>query len=89
MACKCIEVIDAELAKCNSRLDVGFTFGTPERPGYAFPALNTEKINKRNRDRMGVIPTFCPFCGVAYRAEADADAAASTRRDGPVLREGV
>lgn len=87
MACNCIEVIDAELAKHNSRLDVGFTFGTPERPGYAFPALNTEKINKRSRDKMGAIPTFCPFCGVAYRS--DAKASASTRRDGPVLREGV
>lgn len=68
MACKCIEIIDKRLAERNSRLEVGFTFGTEERPGYAFPALRTEKINKRNRDKMGAIPTYCPFCGTAYRA---------------------
>ncbi len=69
MACKCIEVLDTKLAERNSKLEVGFTFGTEERPGYAFPYIPTEKINKKNRDKAGVIPTFCPFCGVKYRAE--------------------
>ena len=73
MACECIKEIDAELAKRNSKLEVGFTFGTAERPGYVFPSLSTEKINKKNRDKMGAIPTFCPFCGVAYRAPAKAE----------------
>lgn len=69
MACNCIEAIDAKLAERNSKLEVGFTFGTEDRHGYVFPALSTEKINKRNRDKCGAIPTFCPFCGVKYRAE--------------------
>ncbi len=61
--CDCIEQIDAKLAERNSKLQVGFTFGTPDRPGFTFPALTTDKIDKRNRDKMGAIPTFCPFCG--------------------------
>jgi len=69
MTCNCIEQIDKHLAGHNSKLEVGFTFGTEDRPGYEFPALSTEKINKRNRDRMSVIPTFCPFCGLKYRAD--------------------
>ena len=70
MACECIEVIDARLRENNSKLDVGFTFGTPERPGYAFPNISTSKINTRNRKQMGAIPTFCPFCGKPYREAA-------------------
>ncbi|WP_376704728.1 hypothetical protein RQ479_08265 [Mesorhizobium sp. ISC25] len=60
------------MAERNSRLAVGFTFGTAERPGYVFPAISTEKIDRRNRDKVGAIPTFCPFCGVKYREEATA-----------------
>lgn len=67
MSCSCIDEINVELAKRNSRLEVGFTFGTAERPGYAFPSLTTEKIDKRNRAKCGAIPTFCPFCGTKYR----------------------
>lgn len=68
MACDCIEVVDAKLATRNSKLLVGFTFGTEEQLGYSFPCIETEKVEKRSRDKMGVIPTFCPFCGMAYRA---------------------
>jgi len=67
MACKCIEVMDEKLRERNSQLEVGFTFGTSERPGYTFPAIRTEKLNKKSRDKCGVIPTFCPFCGTKYR----------------------
>lgn len=68
MTCNCIELINARLRERNSRLETGFTFGTDDRPGYEFPTLSTEKIDKRNRDKMGAIPSFCPFCGVAYRS---------------------
>jgi hypothetical protein len=71
--CECIALIDAELAKNNSRLETGFTFGTEANPGYEFPALTTKKIDKRNRTKMGAIPTFCPFCGSRYRAIALTD----------------
>lgn len=67
MSCDCIEKIDAKLAEHNSKLELGFTFGTEDHPGYAFPALRTDKINKRSRDKMGAIPTYCPFCGNKYR----------------------
>jgi len=77
MTCNCIEVMDEKLSERNSKLEVGFTFGTAERPGYVFPAFTTSKIDKRNRDKVGVIPTFCPFCGTKYRDEPkDAKAAA-------------
>jgi len=67
MACKCIEEIDAKLAEHNSKLEVGFTIGSKEDHSFVFPALRTEKIDKRNRTKMGAIPTFCPFCGTKYR----------------------
>lgn len=75
MACTCIEAIDAKLGERNSKLETGFTFNTEGRPGYVFPALTTVKIDKRNRDKVGAVPTFCPFCGVAYRASAKTEAA--------------
>lgn len=71
MSCDCIEKLDAHLAEHNSKIEVGFTFGTAERPGYVFPAIRTEKIDKRSRVKKGVIPTFCPFCGTKYRETGD------------------
>jgi hypothetical protein len=81
--CDCIEKIDARLVERNSKLDIGFTFNMNGQPGYAFPALSTSKIDKRNRDKMGAIPTFCAFCGTAYREETrstDATALALLQR---------
>lgn len=72
MACDCITKLDEKLAEHNSRISTGFTFGSEGRPGYAFPALETEKIDKRNRKKISVIPTYCPFCGTAYRNEESA-----------------
>lgn len=84
MTCDCIDLINTSLAERNSKLDVGFTFGHEGRPGYSFPALSTSKINTRNRDRAGAIPTFCPFCGIKYRASgtdrATQDVLAERRR---------
>lgn len=75
MTCECIEIINTSLAERNSKLDVGFTFGRDGNPGYTFPALSTSKLNPRNRDRAGAIPTFCPFCGMKYRAAHPDDVA--------------
>ncbi|MBN9601854.1 MAG: hypothetical protein J0G33_02875 [Afipia felis] len=72
MACNCIDEIDAKLAEHNSKLEVGFTLGSEERHSFVFPALRTEKIDKRNRKKMGAIPTFCPFCGTRYREASPA-----------------
>jgi hypothetical protein len=73
MACDCIETIDAKLANHNSKLEIGFTLrGDGDEPGQVFPALRTEKINKRSRERMGVVPTYCPFCGTKYREPPNA-----------------
>lgn len=76
MACKCIEAINEKLAERNSKLEIGFTFGFEGRASYTFPSLSTEKLNKKNRDRCGAIPTFCPFCGVKYRDEVGGEIAA-------------
>jgi len=84
MTCECIEIINTSLAERNSKLDVGFTFGRDGNPGYTFPALSMSKLNPRNRDRAGAIPTFCPFCGMKYRADparrAGEDVLAERRR---------
>lgn len=67
MACDCITKIDERLAKNNSRLKITFTIG------HGHPCrvqIGTEKINTRNRDRMGALATFCPFCGTRYVEES-------------------
>ena len=61
--CDCIAKIDERLARDNSRLVTVFTF----TPGATLRVkLPTEKINPRNRNRMGALATFCPFCGEPY-----------------------
>lgn len=63
--CDCISKIDERLAQENSRLVITFTLGNgaPCRVKLA-----TEKLNPRNRNSMGALATFCPFCGVKYES---------------------
>jgi hypothetical protein len=65
MACDCITVMDAKLAERNSKITCGIVFTRPE--AYAVPVIEIEKLNPRKRDRVSVVPTFCPFCGILYR----------------------
>ena len=64
MACGCISVINGELAKQNGQLGLTFSLS-----GGTWPALVVEKKDRKKREKPPVvIPTFCPFCGVSYRA---------------------
>ena len=67
MACDCIARVDADLAGLNARLAITFAFGRDGAPGGTWPYLATEKLDPAKRGRPPVmVPTFCPFCGVAY-----------------------
>lgn len=70
MACDCIALFNKKLAEHNSRIVEGIAFDMQANTGRAYPVIQCEKINPRNRDKMSVIPTFCPFCGTAYAAKA-------------------
>jgi hypothetical protein len=65
MTCNCITAMDKELEAHNSRVGVAFTYGQGRRPDVRVH-ISTEKINPRNRNKMGLVATFCPFCGAVY-----------------------
>ena len=63
--CKCADAIDKKLAELGDELVLGFT-----HDGAAFPIIATQKkknVMKRGRSKTTLFPTFCPFCGKAYR----------------------
>lgn len=65
--CNCADVISAKLKTDNTRLVLTLT-----RHGNApaeYPTIKTELINrKRGAQAATVMPSFCPFCGEAYRS---------------------
>lgn len=67
MTCDCMDKLDDHLKAHNSRLVRSFMLGGGmcDRP-----TIQVEKINPRNRDCMGAIASFCPFCGVPYNETA-------------------
>ena len=65
--CDCIEELNAKLAERNSRIVEGIALRMSTGASRSYPVIECEKINKRNRDRASVIPTFCPFCGERYK----------------------
>lgn len=66
MACTCLDEFDAQLASRNTRIVRTFVL----RPSaLEFPKIAVEKINPRNREIITAVPTYCPFCGIAYALE--------------------
>ena len=68
MACDCIEKLDEQLAERNTRLSTLLVFS---KPGGVFPYIATEQIERgRGKPKaVTMFPTYCPFCGVRYRAD--------------------
>lgn len=73
MACECLTQMDERLAKHNSRIQTQFSFsGDNLSDVLCTPYIGTEKIDRARRKKaVGVIPTFCPFCGVKYRSKVE------------------
>lgn len=74
--CNCITEMDERLKSHNTRLSIGFSINMKTRKVREYPAIMTEKIEKRSRQKQAQpIPTFCPFCGEKYADEATSESA--------------
>lgn len=66
--CDCIKTVNAKLAERNTRLVIPWVLraNTPETV-----MIETEQIEKgRGKPKaVGMFPSHCPFCGVAYKPE--------------------
>ena len=74
MACKCLSEMDAELRKHNTRIQTQFSFaGGNLADVICTPYIGTEKIDTKQRKKaLGIVATFCPFCGLKYREKRNA-----------------
>lgn len=73
--CKCIEEVDAHLAKKNTRLSRALVFRTASQGASDPPEplmLQTERIaKKRGAVAVTMFPSYCPFCGRKYGLTAN------------------
>ena len=69
MACECIDVMNKAAAEHNTKLCETFMFSRDDKPVLLVVTLVTEKVDKKNRRKVSLLPTFCPFCGTRYREE--------------------
>ena len=77
--CDCMTEVNKELAEHNTRLQSGFMLSKGLNKMTVKPLLAVEKIDSKSRKKpMSVAPTFCPFCGTAYRPEDVEAATAAT-----------
>lgn len=63
MACNCLQDMNKLLAEHNGRVCETIMWST----GDVRPTLMIEKIKPRGKQPPAALPSFCPFCGVAYK----------------------
>lgn len=69
--CKCVEEFNAKLADHNTKIVETLCIPRDGSPAYTRPTIRTEKIETRKRVGPAIaVPSFCPFCGTRYEAEA-------------------
>ncbi len=68
MTCKCIDKVNEKLAQRNTRLALTITLN---QSLSAYPSIATEQIETgRGKPKaIGMIPSYCPFCGASYQRE--------------------
>ena len=71
MACECIRLTNEALAKDNLILDTAHWTNLQTGTTRTTVRIGTEKRTpKRGQRCPSFVPQFCPFCGVAYEADA-------------------
>ncbi len=65
MPCDCIDTMQTLLEPENTKLALTIQWSS----GQAFPTIQTEKISSRGKRPAVVVPSYCPFCGKAYKSE--------------------
>lgn len=72
--CNCVEVVNEKLRERNTVLTQAIVFG--DRGDNPNLMLRTEQIETgRGKPKaIGMFPSYCPFCGTAYKETADAPA---------------
>ena len=70
MTCTCIETVNDQLAKHNTRLSQAMMFFKASHPGLM---LQTDQIQTgRGKPKaVSMFLTYCPFCGVRYEELAE------------------
>ncbi|WP_054309999.1 hypothetical protein [Mesorhizobium sp. 1M-11] len=68
MACDCITRTNEKLASRNTRLVSTLVF---TKPGGEYPLIRTEQVEsgRGKAKACAMLPSYCPFCGVKYKAE--------------------
>ncbi len=69
MACECIDTVNKLLSEHNTKVSETIVFCRDGSPSFTTVFLAVEKIAPRGKRPAVMAPTFCPFCGVRYRAE--------------------
>jgi hypothetical protein len=68
--CRCVSKVTLLLAKQNEQLCLTFRWNTKRDDLRALPTISTERLDPKKRTRRYVlVPSYCPFCGVAYPKE--------------------